>query len=545
MKKYKKYICILLTFIGITSCDILELSPLDKISETDTWSDQALIQVYVNGTYNAIKHGYSNEMISFAGDEAYSIFNNAGFSFAQTGELTSDNVTSMSDRLNMWKFAYGHLRNINIFFSKINDAPVNEDFRKSAIGEMKFIQAYIYSKLIWLYGGVPIITNVYDLNEDYTITRNSYEECVNFIVSELDDAISLLPDKQPDNQKGRASGHACMALKARVLLYAASPLNNSGNDRAKWQKAADAIEQLLDAGYQLHNDYQDVFLTDNDEIIFARYFTPGTSVNFQWINGRSGSNGSNEGCPTQNQVNAYEMVATGLLPYNESPNGTLTVNTNSGYDPSNPYMGRDPRFYMSILYDGSMWAGRETETYHGGLDSPESSVGSWNASLTAYCFKKFLNENIPPVGASVNQTNPWIYFRYAEVLLNYAEAKFELGDEATAREYLNKVRSRQGVEMPPVTDTGEALKKRIQGERRVELAFEEHRFFDVRRWKIAMETENKNILAINIQKLSDNSKTYEIITLKERNFFEQHYLLPIPRAEIDKSLNSLIQNPGY
>jgi len=542
----KKYIFILFVLMSIASCDdVLELTPLDKISETDTWTDQALIQTYVNGCYNAVQHGYSTAMISVASDDAYSIFNNAKFLFAQIGTLTSDNVTSMNSRLNQWEYAYGYIRNINTFFEKMETSTVDDDFKRTAIGEMKFIRAFVYANLIWCYGGVPLITKVYQLNEDYSVQRNSYDECVDFIVSELDDAISRLPAKQPDNQKGRASGDACKALKARVLLYAASLLNNTSNDKAKWQKAADAIAQLLNAGYELHGDYRQTFLTDNNEIIFARYFTASTSCNFQWINGRSGSNGSDEGCPTQNLVNAYEMVKTGLLPYNESSDGTLTVNTASGYDPQNPYDGRDPRFDATILHDGSMWMDRETETFHGGLDSPESSVGSWNASLTSYCYKKFIDESVPVVGAAVNQTNPWIYFRYGEVLLNYAEAKFELGDEETAREYLNKVRSRPGVNMPPITDTGEALRKRIQNERRVELALEEHRFYDVRRWKTASETENKPLLAMDIKKLADGSKTYEINVLTERQFLPQHYLLPIPREEIDKSLGSLTQNPGY
>jgi hypothetical protein len=541
----KKYICILMIMMGAASCDVLDLNPLDKISESDTWTDQALIQVYINGSYNAIQHGYTTAMISIAGDEAFSLFNTAGFYFVQMGELTSDNVTSLNSRLNQWEHAYGYLKNINTFFERIEDAPIDDEFKKTAIGEMEFLRAYIYANLIWNYGGVPLITKVFKLNEDYSVSRNTYDECVNFIISELDDAITRLPDRQPDSQKGRASGHACKALKARVLLYAASPLNNPSNDKSKWQKAADAAEVLLNVGYELNNDYQNTFLTDNNEIIFARYFTPATSVNFQWINGRSGSNGSDEGCPTQNLVNAYEMKATGLLPYNETVDGSLTINTASGYDPNHPYVGRDPRLEATILYDGFVWAGRETETFHGGLDSPESSIGSWNASITAYCYKKFINEDIPPVGASVNQTHPWIYFRYGEILLNYAESKFELGDEATAREYLNKVRSRPGVQMPSVTDTGEALRKRIQNERRVELALEEHRFYDVRRWKVAMETENKPLLAINIQKLADGSKTYEIVAFKERNFNEQHYLLPISRAEIDKSLGALTQNPGY
>jgi hypothetical protein len=354
-----------------------------------------------------------------------------------------------------------------------------------------------------------------------------------------------LPARQPDNSKGRASADACRALKAKVLLYAASALNNPAHDNAKWQKAADAAEALLYAGYSLPDDYQSVFTGDNSEIIFARYFTQANTTSFNEWMGRSGSSGWTSHNPTQNFVNAYEMAATGELPYIENADGTLSVNPASGYDPEHPYEGRDPRFEASILHDGSMWANRETEAYHGGLDSPESSTGSWNASKTSYVFKKFMIESIPPVGGSIRQTNPWIFFRYGEVLLNYAEAKFELGDEATAREYLNKVRARTSVNMPPVTDSGDRLRKRIQNERRVELAFEYHRYFDVRRWKIAEETENKPLLAMNIQKLSDNSKTYTIELLMNRSFLEQHYLLPIPRSEIDMSLGSLIQNPGY
>ncbi|MDR2041432.1 MAG: RagB/SusD family nutrient uptake outer membrane protein, partial [Tannerella sp.] len=432
----KKYICILWLLAGVASCDVLEMTPLDKISEADTWTDQALIQTYVNGSYNAVQHGFGRAMISVASDDAYSIFNNAGFYFAQLGTLTSDNVTGMDARLNLWTYAYGYIRNINTFFEKIEEAPVDGDFKNAAIGEMKFIRAYVYAGLIWLYGGVPLITKTFQLNEDYAVTRSSYDECVNFIVAELDDAMLRLPARQPDSQKGRASGDACRALKARVLLYAASALNNPDGDRSKWQRAADAIEPLLNAGYELHGDYRSTFLTDNSEIIFARYFTSSVSHNFQYINGRSGSNGGGEGCPLHNLVNAYEMASTGLLPYSEEADGTLTLNTASGYDPDHPYDGRDPRFDATILHDGSMWQGRETETFHGGLDSPESSVAPWNASLTAYCYKKFIIEDVLVVGAAVNQTNPWIYFRYGEALLNYAEAKFELGDEEAAREYL-------------------------------------------------------------------------------------------------------------
>jgi hypothetical protein len=543
----KKILLIISVTLSLYSCDdVLDLKPLDKLSETDVWNDPALIRTYVDGCYGSIPHNFREDMLNSACDESYCIHNYGGFQVVQRGELTSDNISSLGGSLNLWNNGYGNIRKINVFFSQIEFAAGDETFKNVVKGEMTFIRAYIYANLIWRYGGVPIITKVFGLNdEDFSISRNSYDECVDFIVAELDNAAGFLPARQPDDQKGRASADACRALKARVLLYAASALNNSAHDNAKWQKAADASEVLLNVGYELQDDYQSVFTEDNGEIIFARYFTQSNSTNFHVWMGRNGSSGWTAHNPTQNLVNAYEMAATGEQPYIENTDGTLILNPASGYDPEHPYEGRDPRFEASILHDGSMWAGRETETYHGGLDSPESATGGWDASKTSYAFKKFMIESIPPSGGSLRQTNPWIFFRYGEILLNYAEAKFELGDEATAREYLNKVRARKSVNMPPVTDSGDQLRKRIQNERRVEFSFEDHRFFDVRRWKIAMETENKPLLAMNIQKLSDGAKTYTIELWLNRSFLEQHYLIPIPRSEIDMSLGSLIQNPEY
>lgn len=539
----KKIIYILVAVFVLNACDVLDMKPLDKVSDADVWEDSALIELYVNASYNSINHEFSQHMLSDASDETYCIHNWGSLWTVQRGEMTSDNVTGISEKINYWKQAYGNIRTINVFFDKIADAPVESALKDRMKGEMKFIRAWIYANLIWRYGGVPLITGLFELNQDYKVERASYSDCVDFIVKELDEAISLLPAKSISENLGRATGNACMALKARVLLYAASKQNNPSHSKEKWEAAAQATKAVLDAGYSLCNDYQSVFLEDNAEIIFARYFTQANSTDFMLWNGRNGSNGFTGENPTQNLVNAYEMT-NGELPYlnEELP---LKVNPASGYDESNPYADRDPRFAASILYDGSVWAGRETETWHGGLDSPESSIGSWNASKTAYAFKKFMVESIPPAGSSVRPENPWIFFRLAEFYLNYAEIMYELGNEDVAREYLNKVRSRQSVQMPPVTASGDKLRDKIRNERRVELAFEGHRFFDVRRWGIADETENRDLLAMNIQKKDDGTKTYEITLLLKRSFLKQHYLVPIPRTEIDKSEKSLVQNTGY
>lgn len=539
----KKIIYILVAILALNSCDVLDMKPLDKVSDADVWEDSALIELYVNASYNSINHEFSQHMLSDASDETYCIHNWANFWVIQKGEMTSDNVTGISEKINYWKSAYSNIRTINVFFDRIDDAPVETDLKNRMKGEMKFIRAWIYANLIWRYGDVPLITDLFELNQDYKVKRDSYSDCVDFITKELDEAMTWLPAKSSSETLGRATGDACKALKARVLLYAASEQNNPSHSKEKWEAAAEATKAVLDAGYSLGNDYQSVFLEDNDEIIFARYFTQANSTDFMLFNGRNGSNGWTGENPTQNLVNAYEMT-NGELPYlnEELP---LKINPASGYDESNPYAGRDPRLDASILHDGSMWAGRETETWHGGLDSPESSIGSWNASKTAYAFKKFMVESIPPSGASVKPENPWIFFRLAEFYLNYAEIMYELGNEEQAREYVNKVRARQSVNMPPVTASGEKLRDKIRNERRVELAFEGHRFFDVRRWCIADETENRDLLAMNIQKQADGTKTYEVTMLLKRSFLEQHKLVPIPRTEIDKSEGSLVQNPGY
>lgn len=539
----KKIIYILVAILALNSCDVLDMKPLDKVSDADVWEDSALIELYVNASYNSINHEFSQHMLSDASDETYCIHNWANFWVIQKGEMTSDNVTGISEKINYWKSAYSNIRTINVFFDRIDDAPVETDLKNRMKGEMKFIRAWIYANLIWRYGDVPLITDLFELNQDYKVKRDSYSDCVDFITKELDEAMTWLPAKSSSETLGRATGDACKALKARVLLYAASEQNNPSHSKEKWEAAAEATKAVLDAGYSLGNDYQSVFLEDNDEIIFARYFTQANSTDFMLFNGRNGSNGWTGENPTQNLVNAYEMT-NGELPYlnEELP---LKINPASGYDESNPYAGRDPRLDASILHDGSMWAGRETETWHGGLDSPESSIGSWNASKTAYAFKKFMVESIPPSGSSVKPENPWIFFRLAEFYLNYAEIMYELGYEEQAREYVNKVRARQSVNMPPVTASGEKLRDKIRNERRVELAFEGHRFFDVRRWCIADETENRDLLAMNIQKQADGTKTYEVTMLLKRSFLEQHKLVPIPRTEIDKSEGSLVQNPGY
>lgn len=540
-----KYVMVLIASVIFTGChNILDIEPKDRI--TGIWTNEALVESYVNGMYNSLQHGYCEALWASLTDEMHDVHNNGGAWTVQRGELTSDNIstlgTTTTPYVNKWGYAYARIRDINEFFEEIESSDFEEDLKDRLKGEMKFIRAYLYSELLWRYGDVPLITHVFALTDDYTTaTRESYDEVVDFIVKELDEAALLL--SRSEIRKGRATPDATLALKSRVLLYAASPLNNPSNDRAKWEKAAEAAEALLDKGYTLYPDYNKLFLEDNNEIIFGRYFTKSLNHN---INGFSGTNslyGGGHNHPTENIVMDYEM-ANGELPYSLDASNNIIVNPASGYDPKNPYLDRDPRFYASILYDGCIFQDHEVETFDGGIDSPLSSVVPWNATMTGYYLYKFIDPS-----KSVNLrtddlgTNPWIYFRYGEILLNYAEAKFELGDEDAARRYANLIRARAG--MPPVDASGTDLRDRIRHERRIELAFEGHRFFDVRRWKILEEVSAKQILGMQIKKAANGEKSYNIKVVAPVAYYEQHLKLPVPRTEIDKSGGALTQNAGY
>ncbi len=539
----KKLIIILIGVTFLSACsDVLDITPQDRISDQDVWNDASLIRLYLNGTYAAaFPQGlYRNTQIGHATDELHSIKGSVYYYLITRGELTPDNVTTLNDYMNNWKPAYETIRDVNIFFEEMETSQIDDDAKTQMSAEMKFIRAFLYAQLIWRYGGVPIIDYVFELNDEYSVERNTYDECVSFIISELDGIIGVLPDIQTGGNLGLASSDAARALKSRVLLYAASPLNNPSNDMTKWQAAADAAEALINTNYSLLDNYQAIFLEDNEEIIFARYFSQANSYELHFQVGRNGDNGWGSDSPTQNLVNDFEMD-NGEYPFLEDG----SVNPDSGYDPNNPYENRDPRLYATILHDGAMWMGRETETFMGGMDSGQGPIAAWNASQSGYYTKKFVPEDIPPTGSTVLPTSPWIMFRYGEILLNYAEAKFMLGDEATARDYINMVRSRTGVEMPDVTESGEELLERIQHERRIELVFEGHRYFDVRRWEIADETETNNIMGVTIEKLGDDTKTYASKLLIERSWDDRLILLPIPRAEVDRSQGGLVQNPGY
>lgn len=534
---------LILLAVAAQSCsffeDALDKAPLDKYSDAAVWQDETLIKAFVNNVYRSVPTGGFGGLpvyLSALTDESKII--GVGFdSQFNAGEATPSNIPSA---FNNWNAYYSLIGKCNIFLDRIQGSGIDEQIRTRMIGEIKVLRAYAYFRLASFYRDVPIITKPLDLSDNLDVPRDSYDNVVTFVVTELDQAADLLPTDYAAADKGRITKGAALAVKSRALLYAASPLNNPSNDLSKWQKAADAAKAVIDLGvYSLYSNYKDLFLllaAYNSEIIWQRPYN--NLVDFELAVEvalyPTGSNGRAQITPIHNIVADYETV-NGLKPEDDPD-----------YDPQNPYVDRDPRFYATILYDGAPFKNRTIDTFvPGGVDGNEAVVGSVTVPRPGYYLRKFMDESITdPLESRIGNT-PWTFFRYAEILLNYAEAKYFLGDEDIAREYLNKVRSRPGVEMPDVTESGDALFDRIVNERRIELAFEEHRFFDVRRWKIADEVLNVNALEMHIAKDPDTGvKTYTVREfLPERTFLDKMYLLPIPQSEIERT--SFTQNPGY
>ncbi len=562
-----KKILLATTFIwALLSCsdDILDISPKDRIAEDAVWTDEKLINAYANELYNAIQHGLKIHMQSKATDEAICTIT---FDIGQLpkGSINADNITSVANtawngggNIYYWNTGWQYIRKINLFLEKMENLEITIDNKARLIAEAKFLRAFIYFEFIKRFGGVPIITETYELADatDVTFTRDSFDDCVEFIEEDLTAAIPDLPVKYTASEGnfGRVTQDVCKALRSRLYLYVASPLWNPSNDQQKWQKAADAAEALLSSGYSLYPDYSKLFNqrsgTANSELIFARTFS---STNFHQapmhnLGRRYGAYGgwwASNG-PAQNLVDDYDMT-NGEPPF-IWVSGVKTNNPASGYDPQNPYVNRDPRFSSTIIYDGSVYHGNLHEFWIAsdgnswGYDSFKQSSDNPRGD---YILRKFMPED-EPLSWQGQYTQPWPIFRFAEIYLNYAEAMFELGDEDACREYISLIRARVGMPSIPATVTGEALRARLYNERRIEMAFEEQRFWDVRRWKIAEEVENRPLYGIEIKKdINTGVKTYTPVKYLDRVFLAKMNLLPIETNEILKTNGTLTQTTGW
>jgi hypothetical protein len=592
------YLIILATVILMNGCskDFLETKPLGEFSDVDVWKDPALVETFVNQIYWRLDEPASNGRLkSNIVDEAHYRGNGASLNFNK-GLLTVDQIPGWStpSRYRAWNDIYKTIRYCNIFLQNVDKVPFEnvvvdgKTQKERMTGEIYFLRAYLYHELTSVYGGVPIIKKAYTLTDEFKIARNTYEECVNFMVEDLDMAASLLPTVNSGNNKGRATKGAALALKSRVLLYAASDLYNTsvfptyehpelirnmGGDRtARWTAAKNAAKAVMDLGiYSLYKanpvpsdsvakNLADLFIAkDTEEDIFLKYFTSNQQQLLGLVSGPNGWHNWGTNAPIGDMVDDYEMK-----------DGSKFSWTNPAHAAA-PYKNREPRFYASILYEGAVWKKRPADVERidpmgviqvgtwqkwdaasgtmklsYGLDTRKSVIEDWNGGYPGYYLRKFQDPNVD--AQYFYQTVPWRWIRYGEILLNYAEACIELGQDDEAKIYLNMIRKRAG--MPPITETGAALKTRYRHERRIELAFEEQRFFDVRRWVIGPSAYHPIKYVEVIYKMNTTDHTTATVptitskTLETWVWQDKAYFFPILRDEMNKN-DMLIQNPGY
>lgn len=606
----------------VSSCntDFLNTKPLGEVPGSEIWKDGSLSEAFVTEIYNGLGNGgFDEQMLASLSDEAIFTHAGRGINTINEGTLGPSNLGWVSGTY-AWKNMYDRIRACNLALTNLSVATFEDTALNNRLrGEAHFLRAYYYHQLVRYYGAVPIIDKPYNFpDSNYTAARNSFEECVNFIVSDCDSAAMLLSNKTM--AEGRATLGAALALKSRILLYAASDLHDiptakakssviaayphpellgylSGDRTARWQKARDAAKAVLDLpgyGYKLdltapvspeegRKNYLSIAMGGGSksseadpaaasELIFARYFTPNKDEggeNQGLYNGPNGYHNWAGNEPMEQLVDDYEMMDGSRFDWSDPA------------EASDPYENRDPRFYASILYDGADWKPRDkisgnvdpaneiqTGQYEvdgkmqAGLDTRESSIENWNGSWSGYYMRKFIDPDPAIVDNNTKQFVPWPFFRYTEAVFNYVEACIELNQDDEARTWLNRIRFRAGMPEIPVSETGDVLMQRYRNERRIEMAYEEQRYHDARRWMIAAPTLGSDPVYISITGTLKPGATAPVpyrhdesvynytykpvvnVSLENRKWDDKMYFRPIGRDEMNKN-DKLIQNPGY
>lgn len=546
-----KYILIGFLSIAVTifSCkkDVLDIKPTDQINDVLLWSNQNMVLTYTANFYSQLNSGFKNIypngpiltgqlLADFTDDATVNSTNLATFwNGAYTSNTSPVNTLWTSTSNGRWLF----IRRANIFLAKIDAVPGDAALNQRMKGEIKFLRAYYYFDLMNWFGTVPIITTAQnEIDDSAFMKQNTKEECIDFLVKELTEAADLLPASYGAADFGRITKGAAQAMKCRAQLYA-----------GRWKDAAATAKIIMDANtYSLISSYTDIFSKTNKtnkEVILsvqANANSAELSHSFDVYNQPPTFGGRGSTLPTQNLVDDYEMQATGLP----------ITNAASGYNPQNPYAGRDPRFATSILYDGATFRGRVMEMFTGGIDvnPANSQVAGWLTN-TGYYLRKFTDETLVLTDANVASSQNWVMFRYAEVLLNYAEAQNEaVGPDQSVYDAVNAVRKRSNMPVLATDLTQETMRTAIRHERKIELAFEDARYWDVKRWKLAtnlFSSATNPIKGITITKNAVTGvKTYTPKTLTTvRIFQDKHYLFPYPLTEMTKPGNLMTQNTGW
>ena len=502
----------------------------------------------VTSAYNDLDYdfgNYSGALLASATDEAvYSHSGNAIEKFYDGGWSASNNNDA-----SLWTKCWRGISYANLFLDKFKDETFEDyildlDYKaeihqyQNLQYEARFLRAYYYFLLVRSFGGVPLITANLDANEANTQPRVSSDEIFQFIISECAAIQDLIVKDYSDlgnlqlkskNETGRANNLAVLALKARAALYYASPLFNASGDKERWHQAALANKELIDEckgrGMKLTNDYGSLFQKDNwqnsEECIFVRRIVSATNT-FEKYNfpiGLENAGGGN--CPTQNLVEAYEEG--------------------------------DIRLEATVAQNGEQWPNNTLETFIGGANGQPIAY----ATPTGYYLKKYVNKSLT-IGASnaTTERHHWVMFRLGEFYLNYAEAMLNYtgggyetasGLSMTAAQAVNVVRTRAKLANIAADLSASQFAERLENERFVELAFEGHRFYDLRRWKKAGDAKYRTIKTMQITKNADGTFNYNVQSdAQTRSYWDDKmYLFPIAQSEILKSGGALTQNPGW
>jgi len=563
------YLILFVPLLFVACDDYLKLKPDGDFGEDFLFGNHNYVEGIITKVYQSIPSFYNNtggDFLDCATDNAVSnVYSSSVY------KLTSGGWSAGSNPLNNWTSAYQNIRQINLFLDhNYNtvyfdyDSVRNEQRKFRLQGEAYFLRAWFYWELLQRFAGpvsdgsikgVPIVVSVLDVKDFPNLSRASYDECVAQIVEDCDSAINHLPDSysggSPEygvDNKGRANALAALCLKSRVLLYAASPLFNPTNDPQKWINAAiaanEGIEKIGSLPSIPNTDFDKKYYNDpnHGEIIMRRMATNRSPENANFPPSFYGAGRTN---PSQNLVDAFPMA-------NGYP---ITDLVNSGYNPDKPYEGRDPRFGKIIIYHNVPFKGTVVDISNDGKDS--ESAYQARATRTGYYLRKWLSDevNLTP-GKTSNAKHYFALFRKAEFYLNYAEAANEawgptsdpLNLGRNAKDALAAIRSRAGIISPDgylteIASRGkEDFKNLVHNERRIELCFEGHRFYDIRRWK---DNLNVPILGIeNIEVDGDGIYTMDSKTVEVPKYSNYMYYGPLPLSEVLQFPN-LEQNVGW
>ncbi len=521
------FIALLLLAVGCDS-NYLETQPQGSVSSATFWETEEDARVAVNDLYNYL---YDTDIFMW---DAMSDIATANKPFT-TGSpnpapYQRSTHTAQDGYGNaQWARGYRGIRGANDLLVNVENIETDEqELINRFKAEARFIRAYLYAHLAFWFGDVPLVKEPVSLQEAREVTRTERGQVWDFVVSELQAVSEILPQSYSSEELGRITRGAALAMKSRVLLYA-----------GRYEEAYQAAEAVMGLGeYSLYSSYQDLFSYEaehNSEVILNKNFITNDYSNaaFAILAPFSQGNARSNYVPTKKMVDAYEME-----------NGLSIDAPDNGFDPRNPYQNRDPRLGYSIFVLGDALPNGQTYDPRPGFGGSDDIASAVRTTNTGFNIQKYVNpEDLPdPFNCGINI----ILIRYAEVLLNYAEAKIEAGSiDESVYDAINQIRQRPDVDMPPIESgkTQDELRQIVRHERMVELAFEGQRFFDVRRWRIADEVLTDRIYGMTYVNEDGELETVRF-TEFQRNFREERdYLWPLPQKEID--ITGLAQNPGY